>query len=239
VSGQDANRSFAPGPTIGTVRAADGRVLTVPEGWVLLPPGDAALTRRVKAAGEHWVVHEKRGRKVFSRGIWAPAATVERIRASLEAERSAEGYAKRREANARRRGKAQAEYVEDFYAAVITFLAFHPNHAALADQLARAVTDHATPVGSGTVARTKRIPIERRAEAAVIAWMRHRTTAYDSMAVPRVKGKRREVRRLLAHRSKGLLDRYRRGESVPEACPLRRALAGGPAGQADVPEVSP
>ena len=29
-----------------------------------------------------------------------------------------------------------------------------------------AVTDHATPVGSGTVARTKRIPVEQRAEAA-------------------------------------------------------------------------
>ena len=69
-----------------------------------------------------------------------------------------------------------------------------------------AVADHATPVGSGTVARTKRIPVERRAEAAVIAWMRHQTTAYDSMPIPRVKGKRREVRRLLAQRSKELLD---------------------------------
>lgn len=29
-----------------------------------------------------------------------------------------------------------------------------------------AITDHAVPVGSGTVARTQRIPIERRAEAA-------------------------------------------------------------------------
>jgi len=35
-------------------------------GWVLLPPGDAALTRRVKAAGDHWVVAEKKGRKVFA-----------------------------------------------------------------------------------------------------------------------------------------------------------------------------
>ena len=42
----------APGPTPSTVRAADGTVLTAPEGWSLLPPGDAGLTRRVKAAGE-------------------------------------------------------------------------------------------------------------------------------------------------------------------------------------------
>ena len=61
--------------------------------------------------------------------------------------------------------------------AVRSFLAFHGNYADLAEQMARAVTDHATPVGSGTVARTKRIPVEQRAEAAVIAWMRHKTTA--------------------------------------------------------------
>lgn len=35
--------TFTPGPTQNTVRAADGRILTAPEGWVLLPPGDAAL----------------------------------------------------------------------------------------------------------------------------------------------------------------------------------------------------
>jgi hypothetical protein len=217
---------FTPAPTPNTVRAADGRVLTVPEGWALLPPGDAALTRRVKAAGEHWVVQEKKGRKTFSRGVWAPAATIERIRAELEAERATDGYAKRREADSRRRDKAQAEYVEDFFGAVVAFLAFHPNHAELADRLARAVTDHATPVGSGTVARTKRITVAQRAEAAVIAWMRHRITGYDGMTIPRVRGKRREVRRMLARRSQELLGRYRRGKPVPEGCPLQKALAG-------------
>jgi hypothetical protein len=201
-------------------------VLTAPEGWVLLPPGDAALTRRVKAAGDHWVVQEKKGRKIFSRGVWAPAATIAKIRAELEAERSTEGYAKRRESDARRRDKAQAEYVEDFFQTVLEFLAFDPVHADLADRLARAVADHATPVGSGTVARTKRIPVEQRAEAAVIAWMRHQTTAYESMVIPRVKGKRREARRMLARRSQELLGRYRRGEVVGE-CPLKKALAGG------------
>ena len=132
------------------------------------------MTRRVKAAGDHWVVAENRGRKVFSRGIWTSAETIERIRVDLEAERSTEGFARKKEADARRREKAQAEYVEDFFGAVVTFLAFHQNHADLADRLAKAVSDHATPVGSGTVARTKRIPVEQRAEAAVIAWMRHR-----------------------------------------------------------------
>jgi len=217
--------TFSTGPTPNAVRAADGTVLTAPEGWVLLLPGDAALTRRVKEAGDHWVVQEKKGRKVFSRGVWAPAATIDRIRAELEAERSTESYARRKKADARRRDKAQAEYVGDFCGAVLSFLAFHPSHAELAGQLARAVTDHATPVGSGTVARTSRIPVERRAEAAVIAWLRHQTTGYDGMTIPRVKGKRREVRRLLARRSQELLARYRRGEAAPDGCPLRKALA--------------
>ena len=66
--------------------------------------------------------------------------------------------------------------------------------------------------------------MERRAAAAVIAWLRHQTTAYESMAIPRVKGQRREVRRLLARRSQQLLDRYRRGEPAPDNCLLRRAL---------------
>ena len=127
-------------------------------------------------------------------------------------------------ADARRREKAQAEYVEDFFGAVRSFLRFHARYADLADRLARAVTDHATPVGSGTVGRTKRIPVEKRAEAAVIAWMRHQTTGYDGMVIPRVKGKRREVRRMLAQRSHELLDCYRRGEPVPDGCPLQKAL---------------
>jgi len=130
--------TFTPGPTPNSVRAADGSVLTAPDGWVLFPPGDAALTRRVKAAGDHWVVAEKKGRKVFSRGVWAPAEVIERIRAELEAERSTEGFAKRKEADARRRDKAQAEYVEDFLTAVVQFLAFHPVHADLGNKMAQA-----------------------------------------------------------------------------------------------------
>ena len=68
----------------------------------------------------------------------------------------------------------------------MTFLAFHPKHADVARQLARAVTEHATRSEAAPSPRTKRIPVEQRAEAAVIAWMRHQTTAYDSMAIPRV-----------------------------------------------------
>lgn len=221
-----APQTFLPGPNPGTVRTPSGQILPVPAGWVLLLPGDAALTRRVKAAGDFWLVQEKVGRRMFSRGIWAPESTVERVRTEVAAERSTAAYAKRRAADSRRREAQQAEYVDDFQAAVVAFLGFHDRYVELAENLAAAVAAHATPVGSGTVARTTRIPIERRAEAAVIAWMRHQTTGYDSMRIPREKGRRREVRRMLAERSRELLDGYRRGEDLPESCPLARGLEG-------------
>jgi len=219
-------RIVTPGPSNHEVRTADGLVLQVPTGWELLSPGDAALTRRVKAAGPTWTVQEKKGRKTFSRGVWAPAGRIAAIRAELEAERSTDAYAKRRAADTARRDRKHAEYVEDFRMAVLSFLDFATCYASLAEQLADAVTEHATPVGSGTVARTRRIPIGQRAESAVIAWLRHQTTAYDNMKIARVKGKRREVRRMLAEESRRLLDKYRKGRPTDAtSCPLQLALA--------------
>jgi len=219
------SRVVAPGPNDTTVRTEDGKVVPVPSGWELLPPGDAGLTRRVKAAGPTWTVQEKKGRRTFSKGVWASKNSIAEIRLALEQERSTETYAKRKIADANRREKKQTEYVDDFATAVIHFLNFDSRYDAVAKRLAAAVTLHATPVGSGTVARTERIPIERRAEAAVIAWMRHQTTAYDNLKIPRVKGERREVRRMLADQSRQLLEDYRRGRTVnPALCPLQKSL---------------
>jgi hypothetical protein len=213
---------FALGPSERTVLASDGTVRDVPAGWELLPPGDAGLTRRAKAAGVHWIVQEKRGRKTFSRGVWTDSSNIARIRADLAHERSTEAYAKRKVADEQRRERVQNAYVETFFESVLRFLNFAPAHAELAERLSKLVTEHATPVGSGTVARTKRISVDQRCEAAVIAWMRHQTTAYDSMKIERVKGKRREVRRMLAQRSHEVLRQYRSGQSIPADCPLRK-----------------
>lgn len=214
-----------PGPAPDRPRAPDGRVLQVPAGWALVPPGDAALTRRVKRAGPSWSIKEKRGRKVFSQGVWAPAEHIERIKGELEVERSDPRHAKKQEADRGRRARAQQAYAVEFEAQVLGFLGFAPRHAALAQRVAAAIAAHAVPVGSGTVARTERIPVERRAEAATIAWLRHQTTAYDSLQIPRVKGMRREVRRMLAEQSRAVLGRYRRGEVIEAtACVLQRAL---------------
>lgn len=216
-----------PGPRARTVRGEKGEVLEVPLDWDLLPPGDAAATLRVKKRTDHWVMSEKRGRKRFGRGVWASRSVIADVTAALAKEREDPAYQRKLDAGRARREREQAAYVEEFYREVLGFLDFPLTHDELAQALARAVTEHATPVGSGTVARTKRISTDRRAEAAVIAWMRHQTTAYDSMKIARVKGRRREVRRELAQRSAELLDGYRRGERVdPERCPLAKALFG-------------
>jgi hypothetical protein len=218
-------RIVSPGPSKRTFKTADRKVVHAPADWAHLKPGDAALTRRVKLAGPSWTVQEKRGNRVFSLGVWAPAATIKAIRAQLEAERSTEAYAKRRQADAARRQRKQIAYVEDFRGAVVKFLAFAPPHAELAERLAVAVAARATPVGSGTVARTERIPIERRAELAVIAWLRHKTTGYDAMKISRAKGSRRKVRQRLAKQSRRLLEAYRAGQPVEAAeCLLRKGL---------------
>jgi len=205
--------------------APDGSKMRAPVGWGCLPPGDAGLTRRVKSLGPSWAIIEKRGRKAFSKGLWAPRENIEAARQALEAERSTDAYAKKRASATARRDQKQASYVVSFEVEVLGFLRFAPRFEALAKTLARKVTEHATPVGSGTVARTERIPIERRAESAVIAWMRHQTTAYDSMKIARIKGERREVRRELATISRAVLDLHRRDAAhAPSVCPLCKAL---------------
>lgn len=205
--------------------APDGTRVSPPADWVCLPPGDAALTRRVKVAGPSWAVLEKRGRKVFSKGLWAPRQNIESARAAVEAERANPSYARKRQSDLARRERTQAEYVETFEQEVLASLGFSKAWSELAREMARRVAAHATPVGSGTVARTKRISVGERAEAAVIAWMRHQTTAYDKLVIPRVKGKRREVRRELAQISRAVLDVHRRDLPHPAAaCSLCTSL---------------
>jgi hypothetical protein len=218
-------RDVTPGPSERIVVSAKGVELEVPASWALLPPGDAGLTRRVKAAGPTWTVKVKRGRRTFSQGLWAPSQNISEETARLETERASPAYQRKLEADRQRRRRAEMAYRLEFRREVLEFLNFDARHEDLAAELADAITEHATPVGSGTVARTQRISVDRRAEAAVIAWLRHQTTAYDRMKIARVKGKRREVRRALAERSRQLLQGYRQGEDPGSICPLRRALA--------------
>ena len=55
------------------------------------------------------------------------------------------------------------------------------------------------------------------------------TATYRDVAI--VKGKGREVRRMLARCTHELLERYRRGEPVGDECPLKKALPSEHSGQ--------
>jgi len=217
-----------PSPLARHVINPWGKVEAVPAHWDLLPPGDPALSRRIKADGPSWTVVEPKGRKRFSRGIWAPADRIAALRAALAAEREHPSYQRKIAAGRQRRAAAQDIYAGDFREAVRRYLAFHRRHSREGEILAGLVAAHATPVGSGTVARTQRIPIEQRAEAATIAWLRHQTTAYDRMTIAPQRGAREEVRHEIAERSRQLLSQYRQGHAINRAtCPLARAVAQG------------
>ncbi len=218
------HRIVQPSRMKGTVLSEAGEQLIPPEDWAFLAAGDAAITKSVKAKGPTWVVRVKKGRRFISRGIWAKEAHILASQQEVKTKRSTPEYAQRRERDLARREAKQKKYVGEFCAEVIRFLDFHSEYQDEAKFLAEKVTAHATPVGSGTVARTERIPVARRAEAAVIAWMRHETTAYDSMRIARVKGKRREVRRQLAAKSVEVLQAYRQGRELSKNCPLKKAL---------------
>lgn len=208
----------------GTLIDENGKAITPPQDWAFLPAGDAGLTRKVTGAGAFWRVQAQMGRRVISKGIWAPATTIAQAQQEVTALRATDSYQKKLAGDRQRRAHKQTEYEQEFYLVVRAFLAFAPPHQALEQAMAEAITVHAIPVGSGTVARTTMIPIEERAAKAVIAWMRHQTTAYDSMSIARIKGERREVRRILARRSHELLRTYREGGEIDTSCPLQRSL---------------
>ena len=211
----------------GYMLTFQGKELKIPAGWELLPPGDAGLTRRVKKDGPHWVVKDFYKKRWISLGVLAPKDRIACFREELEQERDDPAYAKKLEAGRKSRAKKEEAYAEDFAGAVRDFLSFHADYADLEVRMAELIAAHAVPVGSGTVARTKRIPIEQRAEAATIAWLRHQTTSYDYMDIGRAKGDRREVRQMLAKESRRRLEGYRSGAKVGKGCPIWKALHHG------------
>lgn len=208
----------------GELTGTNGETLIPHKDWAFLPAGDAGITRKVTSKGVYWRVELKKGRRTISLGIWAPATTIEQAQRDVQQIRLTDEYLKKQTYAADRRDKKQTEYEADFRLAIERFLDFHPNYKELEKKLARAVTVHAIPVGSGTVARTQLIPIEERAALAVVAWMRHQTTSYDNLKIARVKGERRAVRRSLAQQSVELLAKYREGRPASENCPLQKAI---------------
>lgn len=209
----------------GQLIGQQGELLSPPVGWAFLPAGDAGITRKVTSQGAFWRVEVKKGRRTMSMGIWAPETTIARAKQAVQEVRLTDDYKKKQVYAVERREKKQVQYDAEFCQAVEQFLNFHSIYKELEQKLAKAVTVHAIPVGSGTVARTQMIPIEERAALAVMAWMRHQTTDYDNLNIARVKGERRAVRKSLAQQSGALLASYREGRMMdPQLCPLQRAI---------------
>ncbi|MAE83401.1 MAG: hypothetical protein CMB80_11735 [Flammeovirgaceae bacterium] len=216
-------RLMKPGPN-GQVINEYGIAEKPPSDWAFLKAGDAAVTRKVTAAGPIWRVQVKKGRRLQSLGIWAPQSNISQAKIEVEAIRADPGYAKKQASAAKTRARKQENYMAEFQMEVAKYLNFHSRYADLQSKIAKLVTAHAIPIGSGTVARTSMLPVEERAGKAVIAWMRHKTTNYDNLKIARIKGERRKVRKQLAQRSLQVLKTYRNGEAVPMGCPLWRAL---------------
>ncbi len=197
---------------------------TPPSDWSFLPAGDSAITRKVTSKGSCWRVQVKKGNRIQSLGLWAPTINIAKAKEEVKAMRSSPGYAKKQASAAKARAKKQVNYTAEFQEAIVYYLNFHPIYHQQQALMARLVTAHAIPIGSGTVARTRMIPIEQRAEKAVIAWMRHQTTPYDELKIARIKGARKKVRRELAQQSINRLHTYRNGDPVLPLCPLWKAL---------------
>lgn len=202
-----------------------GKVFTVPSGWDNLPAGDASVTRKLKSLGPTWTVQEKKGRKTFSHGVWAAKDQIAEAKALVEAQRADPKHQKKLAQAKVRRDQKESVFGQDFEQAIVQFLNFDPKYQSMVKQLAILVKEHAVPVGSGTVARSSSVSLDDKAKLAVMAWMRHQTSAYDSTAVARVKGARRELRRQIARQSEQILAKYRRGDRIDmNTCPLYKAL---------------
>ena len=154
--------------------------IEIPEDWEFLAPGDAFVTRRVKAAGVFWVAWRPRGRNRRHRrrlGLWAPRDAIDA--AEAEATATADQRSKRREQSARSRDKQESTYRVEFAEAIRRFLAFAPEHADLVEGIATEAANRAGVVGSGRVGRTKLLSLDERAELAARALIRHSHTSYD------------------------------------------------------------
>lgn len=132
----------SPSPKLRHVVNAKGETIKVPDTWALLEPGDAALSRRIKKDGPTWTMKEKKGRRLFSKGIWAPADRIAALRAELEQERLDPSYQKKLDAGRARREKEQVAYAADFGSSVRDYLSFAPAYAALAVEMAKQIADH-------------------------------------------------------------------------------------------------
>lgn len=158
---------------------------------VLLPAGNAALSRRAKKESTLCVLVQRfnRRRKRYERqGILVEEAALERAEQQCLADEDVR--ARRRERDARRREVRDVEFQTAFAA---TVRQLYPGCPAAR---AQAIAEHAGTRGSGRVGRSAagRALDEEAVRLAVIASVRHLDTAYDRLlmdGVPRMQARER------------------------------------------------
>lgn len=150
-------------------------------GWELLESGDALLTRRVKGRGKYWEYFHELKTKAYNKklGIFAPANIIEEEHRKISYERRTKEYEQRLQRSRKSRENKEAKYSKEFAEACFQFLDFVPEYEDLAWQIARGAASVASDVGSGRVGRTAKLSLEKKAQLAVRAFIRHNFTNYD------------------------------------------------------------
>ncbi len=143
-----------------------------------LPAGDAALTRRAKAASRLWavVLRWSRARKRYERqGLLVEPAAVERAEAECLAD--ADARARRAAREAERRAEEDQDLVARMAEAVLRLFPSCPSASAAA------IARHTARRGSGRVGRSAagRALEDVAIELAVVAAVRHEHTRYDDL----------------------------------------------------------
>ena len=154
--------------------------IDIPADWDFLPSGDTFVTRQVTAAGTYWLAWKPRGRGRGHRrriGLWAPAHAINTARAA--AERTEQARAISRLAGARQRERREDGYRNELRAAIVEYLDFVDEHAAVAGEIADVAATRASEVGSGRVGRTSMLTLAEKAELAARAHIRHHHTGYE------------------------------------------------------------
>ena len=171
---------------------------------LFLPSGDAALTRRAKAASRlsAVVVRFSRARKRYERqGILVEEAALEH--AEQECLADEEVRARRRERDAHRRAGQDLELQAQLTAEISRVFPSCPA------ERARAIAAHASVRGSGRIGRSAaaRALDSEAIELAVSAAVRHHETGYDELLMAGVE--RGEARAQVRDEVARVLDRWR------------------------------
>lgn len=158
-------------------------VVELPKDWQFLPSGDNFLTRSVRKLGPYWIEMKKvksYGHSIAI-GTWAPKQSI--LKAQQLAEETKEARAEKRKKGRVYRERKEEKYKQTLKEAIVRYLNFAPEYKNLAEKIAAGASSTAAEKGSGRVGRTSLLSLEKKAELAANAYIRHRHTTYEEQLV--------------------------------------------------------